>query len=80
MFKRTLLVYNVYDSILNLFLENPRDRPAPLIQAIDHNQKVFEGGRAILRCILPSSSEVNIFYVFYSTGYKESSRIKSRFI
>jgi hypothetical protein len=37
--------------------DNSRDRPAPIIRAIDHNQEVFEGGNTNLRCVLPRSSE-----------------------
>lgn len=44
-------------------LDNVRDRPAPMIRAVDPNQKVFEGGNAILRCILQRSNEVSYTYI-----------------
>ncbi|XP_050052982.1 basement membrane-specific heparan sulfate proteoglycan core protein-like isoform X1 [Aphis gossypii] len=37
--------------------DNSRDRPAPIIRAIDRNQDVFEGGNTNLRCVLPRLSE-----------------------
>ncbi|XP_025416415.1 basement membrane-specific heparan sulfate proteoglycan core protein isoform X4 [Sipha flava] len=59
-----------------MVIDNVRDRPAPMIRAVDPNQEVFEGGNAVLRCILLRSNEpYTVKWSRYRSPLPSDSRI-----